>query len=123
MKIVITSTKEKIHSFLKIENLQINSMNLCLQKSIQEQCQNRICLQINSTNVKCLSTDEKLLANQFSIPSNFIDDVQSLVNNEPSSNTANQTSHFRYRPRNTILFFIIAIALIALVSRKIIERI
>ena len=104
VKIFITSAKESIRSLLKIDYPQIDSISLCLQ--------------INSTSIHCLSVDEKLLADKFSITPNAIDDDQLLNNGDPSSSQTNRKTHFYYRPRNTILFIIIIIALIAVVSRK-----
>lgn len=62
-----------------------------------------------------MSVDETLVANEFFLSSNSNDDTQSSFSNDPSSNIVNQKNGFRYRPRNTILFIIIAIALIALI--------
>lgn len=118
---VIPATQQIIRSFLLIDHQTSNSADLCMNSS-QMRCPNKLCLQINSTSVNCLTVDDNVVGKQFIIAtgnpmnSTLQNDIQSLVANDVNSQADNPKNKYRYRPRNTILFFIISFTIIAGVS-------
>ncbi|CAF1368182.1 unnamed protein product [Adineta ricciae] len=89
----------KIHSFLLLDHQQTDRFNLC-RTAIPARCPNQLCLQVNSTNTQCLSIDGERTS--YSPNESTKDDTTVATDtSKPKS--------YRYRPTNTILFFIIAI--------------
>lgn len=113
----ITSRTENIHSLLYIDYPQTDSLNLCLKNSSIIRCEDKICLQINSTNIDCLPIDENIISNELIITLDSTNNMQSLIANDIP--LANKQNNFRYRPWNFVLFCIIAVGIFSTVSFKI----
>ena len=79
-----------------------------------EHCKDRLCLQINSTNLNCLSIDATIVSATNSIVENAL---QSIVEYGLTSESTNQKKGNPYIPSNTILFCIIIGIFIIVVSR------
>ena len=115
--------KEKIRSFINLYYLKNDSPNLCLQDNFLTRCKDKICLQINSTEVNCLSIDEKIRSSQLSIAedsySDLTNDKQSSVDvTNTISEKTNPNKNDRYRPTNTMLFGIMFLGIFAIVSEN-----
>jgi hypothetical protein len=114
----ITSTRDNIRSFLLIDHQQTDLSNLCTKYSTTR-CANKVCLQINSTEVNCLSIDETIVpAASIAHSGNSIsqDGIQLLGGGDMISEVANQRKTYRNRPSNTILFCIIFTTVLIVVS-------
>jgi len=79
-------------------------------------CKNKICLQINSTEINCLSIDENLISNELKPLDNINSDIQSLIDDDIYSQLKNKRKKYRYIPTNTILFCIIILGVLVTVS-------
>jgi hypothetical protein len=84
-------------------------------------CKDQICLQINSTEINCLSIDENLISNQLITSDNnnldLQNEIQSLVDDDNiASQIANSRKKHYSRPSNTILFCIIILGILVTVS-------
>ncbi len=109
----ITSTKQNIRSFLFLDYQQTDLSNLCTNNS----CKNELCLQVNSTEINCLSIDENLTSITLdNMNSDLQNDIESLIDDDIYSQTANKRKISRYRPKNTILFSIIILGVLVTVS-------
>ena len=75
---VLTSTEENIHSFLLLDQQPMQEKNLCMENAAITRCKNQLCLQINASEINCLSIDASFDLTTLN-PSNII-----------NSNTANQ---------------------------------
>ncbi|CAF0807202.1 unnamed protein product [Rotaria sordida] len=123
----ITSTREHIRSFLPIDNQPVASVNLCENYS-KTRCENKLCLQINSTEINCLSIDENIITKQLitsttsTTSSTIQSETQSVTYNDHITEAADQRKNYRYRPRNTILFLIIAFTILAAILAIFVKR-
>ncbi|CAF0778249.1 unnamed protein product [Rotaria sp. Silwood1] len=114
----ITSTRENIRSFLLIDYQSIALVNLCMNYSTIR-CKNKVCLQINSTEINCLSIDENIITKELIISttntknSTLQNETESLIYDNLISEGANRRKHYRYRPSNTMLFCIIIFGVLA----------
>jgi hypothetical protein len=79
-------------------------------------CKNEICLQINSTEINCLSINENLISNELKSLDNINSDIQSLIDDDIYSQLTNKRKKHRYIPTNTILFCIIILGVLVTVS-------
>jgi len=91
-----------------------------MQNSSIIRCKDKICLQINSTEVNCLSIDENIISNELitsdNINSDLQSDIQTLVADDSVSKIANQRKKYHYRLSNTILFCFITLGVLLTVS-------
>jgi len=79
-------------------------------------CINEVCLQINSTEVKCLSIDDILISTAHIGNSISQDAIQLSGEGDMISEVTNQRKTYRNRPSNTILFCIVFTAVLIVVS-------
>lgn len=104
-----------------IDRPQTESENLCLKNS-QKQCKDKLCLQINVTNINCLSIDDNIVTKELFIPikdktnSTIANQSQMLAANPQVALVADSRSHYRYRPSNIMLFCIIILSIFVGVS-------
>ncbi|CAF2446070.1 unnamed protein product [Rotaria sp. Silwood2] len=114
----ITSTQEDIRSFLLIDQQPIASVNLCMNYS-KKRCENKLCLQINSIEINCLSIDENIITKELitsttnTTNSTLQNETQSFIYDDHISETENRRKHYRYRPSNTMLIIIIMVGALA----------
>jgi hypothetical protein len=114
----IASTRDNIRSFLLIDHQQTDLSNLCMKYSTTR-CIKKVCLQINSTEVDCLSIDEIVVsAAPITHIGNLIsqDASQLLGEGDIISEVANQRKTYRNKPSNIILSCIVFTTVLIVVS-------
>ncbi|CAF3309320.1 unnamed protein product [Rotaria socialis] len=121
---LITLTQEHIRSFFLINNQQTEILNLCMKQGTTN-CKNQLCLQINATDISCLSIDESITATAVitsTTKSTVKNSPQTLLNSYQISQAAEQRKNYRYSPSNTMLFLFIIIGIFAGVMAFIVKR-
>lgn len=117
---VVTSTDEQIHTLLRLNDQSTPVNNLCMESASQTRCKNQLCLQVNATDIQCLSIDANFLSTGLTtsnnINSNLLDQTQALLSKEINSPVTKKERTFFYRPWTKILFSIIGLSIFLTVN-------